>query len=64
MMAQCMTPNDDNWPSPWLLARNKSDNELREKAEILTRELTRNVKSYIVRFGLDAYKQWFMDWEV
>jgi hypothetical protein len=61
ILEQCMTPIDENWITPWLFQRNKSNEELRIYAEEFTNNLVQNVQSYTIHFGLDAYKNWDMN---
>jgi hypothetical protein len=60
ILEQCMTPIDENWITPWLFQRDKNNDELKKHAEKFTNNLVQNVKSYIIHFGLDAYKNWDM----
>ena len=60
MMQQCMTPLDENWISPWLFPRNKSDSDLEDYAYKFTLEMLKKVRSYKIHFGFDAYCNWDM----
>jgi hypothetical protein len=55
-----MTPVDENWMTPWLFQRNKTNEELRIYAEEFTKNLVHDVKAYTIHFGLDAYHNWDM----
>lgn len=60
ILEQCMTPVDENWITPWLFQRNKTNEELRKYAEKFTNNLVHDVKAYTIHFGLDAYHNWDM----
>lgn len=60
IMEQCMTPHDENWTSPWLFPRNKSDTDLEKYAYKFTSEMVEKVSCYTIHFGLDAYCNWDM----
>lgn len=60
IMAQCMTPHDENWISPWLFPRNKKDIDLEKYACKFTSEMVKKVSCYTIHFGLDAYCNWDM----